>query len=184
MSFDKRENWVLNNLIITWSEYKEAIEGVNYDKEERIEIDNEEEEWFVKYQNKALALMRKVVGQVHLLPRNRQDYLDLKQDFWIEDGTNIAHREPYNYQRMFRNALAEQIKFMHENEIMVDNGYLNSLSGFGVGSYHQAGQQTYAINKMFRGLHPSAYDYLEQMGWMNMCLNHPMRPEIFYKGEH
>ena len=169
--------------IITYAEYCESIEGTKFSAEE-IELKNKSTpSWFHEVQEMALDLFTRCVPQVQCLPRNRDDFEDLKTKMWIEQLTNIAHVEPMDYKRLYQDALSWQMWFIKENEWAFENGWINGTTNFSVASYAQGGQSPVDYRKVINDLYPKAKMKLHRMGWMNMCINHPIDSEDFYKGE-
>ena len=179
-----------NTMIITYADYLLGIgEKVIYNEEKYTEkefdewykgINEKTPDWFKRCQDIACNIIRKNLAQAHLFPRTRQDFLDLRPDFWIEQGTGIAHQEAYNFQEMVRDAIANQIQFVHENDVYYYNGYLNTTATFTIGTYTNGQQDTF---KIFNKMHPVTYDYFQAIGWTYSSLDYRLHADLFYKGE-
>ena len=150
----------MNDTVITWEEYCEAV-GLDST------VAIEEPSWFPIFQAMAMGILRKCLAQSHLLPRNHDDIDDLKDAFKDDVIKGIAW----------------QTCFMHDNEIYYENGYVNFGEGNSTFSQSVSGQSTPILMKIFRDIFPKAYDHFDRIGWTYSSLEHPMRPDMFYKGE-
>lgn len=143
--------------VITYEEYCHALN-------KPWNAETVEPQWFRRTQRQAMKLILKCVPQSHLVPTSHFQLSYLKPRF-LPDVIE---------------AIAEQIRFIHDNDITWDNGWLNTDTSFGVGQYTQGPMNKFNIERTFRALCPAAYDIFDSLGWLYASLSDKLKLWDYY----
>lgn len=146
--------YITDNIIL-WSEYCEVF-GLP---------EQDEPDWFNRDLVWSMNMIMKCLAQSHLVPTSRTRFLLLKQQ----------------YQNDVMRGICEQIKFAHENQDVIDQGWNNTNASFSLGQYHQGPQDRFNLDKIFKSLCPASFDYFDKIGWTYASLTVKLRRDTYYK---